>query len=287
MLIFLGVFACSKKNEQQQNINAENLQQPQEQEEIEFDDHQYEIVVDEQLKKQFEAEKNNTYGDPVYIFVRGKYNILESSVNIRSQPNLTSSVIGKLELHSEIKILYRTENYQTIDGMTHYWYKIRYEDITGYVWGGFISINTKVFDIDGKKINCYYRVSKLRREYTDDGWYSYDNLVTPNDVFIYIDKKRIKNTAIEKVYSDNSFVYYGNHHIREYWEFCTFWEASKTDSNLDDYQKVIREKNAIMFFKIESETSTGSVCSVFLINKNGEIIFVKNINTQPPSFFTP
>jgi hypothetical protein len=233
ILIFLGVFACSKKNEQQQNTNAENLQQLQEQEKIE---------VNELFFKQFESDRSNNKDGPVYIFLPEKYNILESSVNIRSQPNLTSSVIGKLELHSEIEIIEKPENYQTIEGMTHYWYKIKHEDITGYIWGGFISIKTKIFEIDGTKIYCYYRVSK------NGPLGFYYHLVTPNDIFIYINqnKKRIDTSVIKEVYL-------GDTHITNSWNDCTFQE----------------EEDGNILLQIGNYTSG----SYFIINKYGEIIF--------------
>jgi len=233
MLIFLGVFACSKKDEQRQNINAENLQQLQEQEKIE---------VNELFFKQFEADRSNNKDSPVYIFLPGKYNILESSVNIRSQPNLTSSVIGKLELHSEIEIIEKPENYQTIDGITHYWYKIKHEDITGYIWGGFISIKTEIFEIDGTKIYCYYRVSKK-----EPHGYGY-SLVTPNDIFIYIDqnKKRIDTSVIKKVYLEDTL-------ITNSWNYCRFSER-------DDH----------ILLGIGDD---GVTASFFIITKYGEIIF--------------
>jgi hypothetical protein len=254
ILIFLGVFACSKKDEQRQNTNAENLQQPQEQHEIKISQsQQQEIEVDdEQLKERFENEKDNTIGDPVYIFKPGKYNMLESSVNIRSQPNLTGSVIGKLELHSEIEIIERAENFQTINGMTHYWYKIKYEDITGYIWGGFISISKEIFEIDGKKMYCYYRVSKLRRDYIGDHisyfGYCYYNLITPNDIFIYINQKRSNVNELEKT----SKRYYTS----EFWYYCYFYEE---DGNI-----------------ILKLTDNRIAFNTFIINKRGEIIFKDN-----------
>jgi len=246
IIIVIGLFACSKKNEQQQNINTENLQQSQEQEEI---------GIDEQLKKQFEAEKSNTVGDPVYIFKPEKYNILESSVNIRSQPNLTSSVIGKLKLHSEIEIIERAENFQTIDDMTHYWYKIKYEDITGYIWGGFISIETKIFVIDNNtNMYCYYRVSKLVRNELDYNRYSYGHLITPNDIFIYINQKRSKTNVIEEIYSEEYYIWppqKNKYFIRDYWYYCSF-----------------REEDGNISFKL---TDRNIAFSIFFINKHGEI----------------
>ena len=249
IIIIIGVFACSKKNEQQQNINAENLQQPQEQQEIEVDD--------EQLKKRFEAEKKNTVGNPVYIFKPGKYNILESSVNIRSQPNLTSSVIGKLELHSEIEIIEKAENFQTINGITHYWYKIKYEDITGYIWGGFISIETKIFVIDNNtNMYCYYRVSKLVRDEWDYDKYGYGHYITPSDIFIYINQKRSNTNVIEKVYLEEYFLLEGldkKFFVRDYWIFCEF-----------------REEDGNIILQLGDFTI---VNSLFIVNKHGEITY--------------
>jgi hypothetical protein len=134
-------------------------------------------------------------GNPIYEFATGKYSMLYSPVNIRSHPNLTGSVVGRLELHSEIEILENTKNSQIIDGMTHYWYKIQYGNITGYIWGGYISIRAFSFNNYGNNIKCYYRVSNRKKFETGTSngiqYSHYFDSILPNDIFIYINNRRV------------------------------------------------------------------------------------------------
>jgi hypothetical protein len=205
---------------------------------------------------------NNTYGEPIYIFSPGKYNMLDSPVNIRSQPNLMGSIIGRLELNSEIEIIEKTENSQTIEGMTHYWYKIKYGNITGYVWGGYISIKTSIFVLDNNtKIYCYYRYSKTDRRKTSEIYYHYFDLILPGDIFIYINQRRISNTVIKEVYFEETAN--TRWFVRDYWHFCYFYE----------------EKGNIVLM---INDGAGVVESSFIINKHGEIMHKKSfiINTD-------
>ena len=76
--------------------------------------------------------------DRAYILQPGYYYILADGVRIRSQPNLNGDVIGRLSVNSRINIISfaEMETYQIIDGVSAYWYEIKYDNITGYIWGG-------------------------------------------------------------------------------------------------------------------------------------------------------
>jgi len=149
--------------------------------------------------------------DVVYEFSPGRYNILDSSVIIYSQPNVTGLVTGRLNLHSEIEIIEAVENSQTtMEGMSHYWYKIRFNSVTGYVWGGYIAIETSVFNFGDARVYCYYRVSSMVR-YGND---YYVPSVLPNDIFVYFDNRRLNNSVIEEQYKEFKKVY-GSEGIRE------------------------------------------------------------------------
>jgi len=111
-----------------------------------------------------------------------KKRMLDFPVNIRSEPSTSAKIIGKLGLHDEIEILECTEKLQKIDGIDQFWYKIKFNNIIGYIWGGYITIGYYVFDIDKNGINdyIYYRFS--------DHWCT---IKEENDIFIYINNKRI------------------------------------------------------------------------------------------------
>ena len=137
------------------------------------------------------------YANPdnfAYVLMPGEYYILADGVRIRSQPNLNGEIIGRLSVNSKIKVI-SSEGYggvyQEIDGVSAYWYEIEYENITGYIWGGFISARTLVYDIDNNGIYDYfhYRVSRI----VDPHFNQVDSY---KDVIIYINNRKIETTNI-------------------------------------------------------------------------------------------
>ncbi|QQO09633.1 SH3 domain-containing protein [Breznakiella homolactica] len=114
------------------------------------------------------AQINDDYEDELkpFEFENGIYYMLDSPVNIRSQPNLKGTVVGKLGLHDEIEIIENIGNIQELKGVTQNWYKIKFNDITGYIWGGYISASSIKSSLD--KIDTdyyiYYRISFIDPE---------------------------------------------------------------------------------------------------------------------------
>ena len=108
--------------------------------------------------------------------------MLDFPVNIRSQPSTSAEIIGKLGLHDEIEVLENSKKLQEIDGVEQYWYKIKFKNIIGYIWGGYIAVEQYIFDIDKNGINDY-----VYFRFRDD-WYT---IKTQDDIFIYINNKRI------------------------------------------------------------------------------------------------
>ena len=190
--------------------------------------------------------------DVAYEFPPERYNILVSSVNIYSQPNFENSPISVLDLHSEIEIIETAENSQTtIEGAAHYWYKIRFNNITGYVWGGYIAKETSVFNFDDTKVYCYYRVSSIVKY----GNNCFVPSVLPNDIFIYFNDRQINNDVIEeeyKKYEKN----YGREQIRDE---CYF---------------VILEREKFFLKKFIMFKHGGDGYSdTYYIKENGEIVY--------------
>jgi hypothetical protein len=63
-----------------------------------------------------------------------------TSLNLRSEPNLSSDVVIKIPDSSAVKILYFDEEILVLDGVTGQWCKIKYADKEGWVWGNYLEI---------------------------------------------------------------------------------------------------------------------------------------------------
>jgi hypothetical protein len=142
-----------------------------------------------------------------YRFEPGTYYILDGRVNVRTEPNLSGKIIGQLEINSQIKIIECAFNEQVIDDVSAYWYKIEYNNSYGYIWGGYIAVQTLIYDIDNNGVNDFfhYRISKVAENKSKiiNGF---------SDVFAYINNEIIPLEL--KVY---------NYYI---WEDCNFYEGN-------------------------------------------------------------
>jgi len=79
--------------------------------------------------------------------------IFEKKVNIRSKPSIKSDIIGGAVIGEPITIIMKTDKKEEIYNMKAYWYHIKWNNKTGYIWGGLIS-SMEVeadFNNDGKK----------------------------------------------------------------------------------------------------------------------------------------
>jgi hypothetical protein len=119
----------------------------------------------------------------------GFYYMLDFPVNIRSQPNLQGEIIGKLNLCDRIEIIENCRNEQQIENVWACWYKIKSNNIIGFVWGGYIAHETIKYDIDKNGIDDYlfYRTSDLEWQ---DG-FSITIIDSRKDVIIYMNSKKI------------------------------------------------------------------------------------------------
>lgn len=63
-----------------------------------------------------------------------------NSLNLRSEPNLSSDVVIKIPDSSAVKILYYDEEVLVLDGETGKWCKVKYADKEGWVWGNYLEM---------------------------------------------------------------------------------------------------------------------------------------------------
>jgi hypothetical protein len=166
-----------------------------------------EVTGDVILQETTEKMENKESAVPIYRelsryeayeFNPGYYYMLDYPVRIRKEPNLESETIGMLGKNSRIKII-SSANLDIaleIDNISALWYQIEYENITGYIWGGYISAGTLIYDIDNNGIDdyFYYRVSAIQGPH-----FYYVNAM--NDVIIYLNNEKI---STEDIYVINS-----------------------------------------------------------------------------------
>jgi hypothetical protein len=212
MLLGILVLGCTPKKSAELSMEAEitDLQ--------EADEPKGEVVPEttqlETVQIEVETATAQEISHRPFNIEPGKYNIMDFPVNIRNRPDLNGGIIGQLQLHDEIEIIENMGNTQTIEGVLQNWYKMKIGNLEGYIWGGYIAIGGKVFDIDGnnKKEIIYHRISYMKKSPFDD--FNYWKIIFPNDIFIYINNKRISNQTIEDRHKDMI-----NYAI---WEYCDY-----------------------------------------------------------------
>ena len=63
-----------------------------------------------------------------------------NSLNLRSEPSLSSDVVIKIPDSSAVEILYFDEKVLVLDGVAGKWCKVKYADKLGWVWGNYLEI---------------------------------------------------------------------------------------------------------------------------------------------------
>jgi len=73
---------------------------------------------------------------------------IADSLRIRNEPTINSKQMGSLNLFDMANVIEKTENKTTIDGIEDYWYKIHFNSIDGYVFGGYGVIIKEKYEIN-------------------------------------------------------------------------------------------------------------------------------------------
>jgi hypothetical protein len=135
------------------------------------------------------------------LFQPGLYYMLDYPVNVRMEPNLNSEIVGKLNLHEQIEILEPSLYVQKIEDIWSDWYKIKYKNSTGYIWGGYIAYKSLIVDIDGNGVTdyFYFRVRDVAHFHAIiDTW---------QDIIIYINNEKIEtNIFYPRICSGVNFI---------------------------------------------------------------------------------
>ncbi|MEZ4847483.1 MAG: SH3 domain-containing protein [Bacteroidia bacterium] len=65
--------------------------------------------------------------------------LLADDVNLRKCPERTCTSIDALKIGQRMILLEKSQNAETINGITSHWYKVEADDVTGWIWGGMIA----------------------------------------------------------------------------------------------------------------------------------------------------
>jgi hypothetical protein len=167
---------------------------------------------------------------------------------VRSEPNLSGRVIGQLDANSMVNIIECAFNEETIENVSAYWYKIEYNNSYGYIWGGFIAVETLAYDIDNNGINEYfhYRISRIEN--------TINSIDLNRDLFIYINDSL---KAIDSIDPLNNL-----HNKKSIWTFCEIRESG--------YESYLGGPVEILFAIYDKGGSQKEVFW-FYISENGEV----------------
>ena len=130
-----------------------------------------------------------------WIFSPGDYYIMAYDVKMYSEIN-GQNIIGVLNVHDKIEILENMYNEERFDEITSCWYKIKYNDIIGYIWGGNIAKETFIFDIDNNGVIDYfqYRISSV---------FSNFNISANRDILIFLNGENISSNLYSNIENGN------------------------------------------------------------------------------------
>jgi len=79
---------------------------------------------------------------------KGVHVIFNDTVLMRNAPNTEGKVLYKLPITTKIEVIEKTTNLMKFDNYNDYWYKVKYINTEGYIWGGLIADNYYEGDID-------------------------------------------------------------------------------------------------------------------------------------------
>lgn len=83
----------------------------------------------------------------------GIQRVFGEKVSIREKPDMKSKVLSQIQVGASLKVIKRTDENYSLDGITDYFYQIQNASKTGYIWGGFLadSVFEQDINFDGEK----------------------------------------------------------------------------------------------------------------------------------------
>ncbi len=86
-----------------------------------------------------QAQEDNYYDAKEELEVEKEYPLFGNKVKMRAGPNLTAEVVTLLEIGKNVKIVRKTDNYDTFKGESHPWYEVIAGGQKGFILGALIA----------------------------------------------------------------------------------------------------------------------------------------------------
>ena len=111
--------------------------------------------------------QENKYHELNADFINGEtYYLFGDDVKLRAEPNTDSEVLDLLKIGTPVKIISKTHHTLNYNGLESPFYKVKYQDKTGYILGGLISLEKR----------GYYK-SEYLFAYKKTGEYNYSLII--------------------------------------------------------------------------------------------------------------
>lgn len=163
-----------------------------------------------------------------YTFENGSTQLLYGdNVVFRKEPNASSESIDTLFIGTEIKIIYKTEETMSLNGIESYWYKVKHGKKTGYILGGLIALDHREIDdvkylvtVASRDDRYFVRARVLN---PDGSYFGHESSLNTNAFYLEVFDNRgldgIKNMLVINLFAeacgvDGGAIYLFNDDIR-------------------------------------------------------------------------
>jgi len=89
------------------------------------------------------------------------YVIAGDGINMREKPSIQSQKIKILPFLTKVNVIEKDENLFTIDGINSQWYKVISNNVTGWVFGGYLSNNIEIQKQNNNNFIAVYRINNI------------------------------------------------------------------------------------------------------------------------------
>lgn len=95
--------------------------------------------------------------------------LLADQVNVRSKASSSAEVITKLPIGTKLYVLEESNEYLTINGFSAPWYKVKFDNQSGFIWGGLIAEGHLVSE-DDNDLLFLYGIASYEAPEEEFGW---------------------------------------------------------------------------------------------------------------------
>lgn len=126
-----------------------------------------------------------------YTFENGSNQVLYGdNVVFRKEPNAASEPLDTLFIGTEIKIIDKTEETMSINGLESNWYKVKHGKQTGYILGGLIALDYREIDdvrylvtVASREDRYFVRARVLN---PDNTYYGHESSLNTNSFYLEV-----------------------------------------------------------------------------------------------------